>query len=280
MRIPFVIVRYNRVGWFGLKAKLKIIPYENSDVIVATAWPTAYSIYKLSKTKGKKVYFIQDYEIWFGPKDLVDNSYVLDLNRVVSSPYLKELIEGKFGVKVKGIVLNWVDSIFYFDGEKKFEFQYRIIILYHRDARKGYKEGLEVLKMVKQKYPEVEVIIFGVKSPQRGELPSFALFYKGLYGIKLTDLYKSAHIFVSLSLSKDWHSSPMEAMAAKCAVVATSVGSMRYLDISRETALICEPGDVVCLAENLKKLSSNGYNIIRNFLWEISAENFESILKT
>ncbi len=289
------IIRRNRVKWFDLKAKLKIIPYvsddfiESSDIIIATAWPTAYSVYRLSREKGKKVYFIQDYEIWSGPEDLVNNSYLLKLNRVVVSQHLKELIEGKFKVKVDGVVPNGVDSVFYFDGEKKFSFPRRILMLYHRDVRKGLRVGLEALKIVKQKYPNVDVIMFGTKSPRRGELPNFVRFYKGLYGESLADLYKSAHIFISPSLSEGFNLPPIEAMASKCAVVATSVGLMKYLDIHGEAALICEPGDVACLAESiiklledenlLKKLSNNGYNISRNFSWDKSTDIFESILK-
>lgn len=36
----------------------------NADYIIATAWPTAYDVAKLSDKKGKKYYFIQDFEVW------------------------------------------------------------------------------------------------------------------------------------------------------------------------------------------------------------------------
>jgi glycosyltransferase involved in cell wall biosynthesis len=162
-------------------------------------------------------------------------------------------------------------------------------MFYHRDSRKGIKEGIDAIRIVRQKYSDIEVIMFGVRSPRRGELPSFIRFYKGLYGVKLAELYKSADIFISPSLSEGWHSPPMEAMAARCAVVATSVGSMKYIGIPNETAMICQPGDVNCLAESiiklledeelLRKLLNNGYNIVSKFSWDKSTEIFEQILK-
>jgi glycosyltransferase involved in cell wall biosynthesis len=289
------LIRRNNVNWFDLEAQLKIIPYvsddfiEDSDVVIATAWPTAYSVYSLSEAKGKKIYFIQDYEIWSGPEEMVNNSYRLELNRIVSAPHLKELLEQKFGVGVVGVVPNGVDSVFYYESEKKFNQPRKILMLYHRDSRKGVKEGIDAIRIVRQKYSDIEVIMFSVRSPRRGELPSFVRFYKGLYGVKLAELYKSADIFISPSLSEGWHSPSMEEMAARCAVVATSVGSMKYIGIPNETAMICQPGDVNCLAESiiklledeelLRKLSNNGYNIVRKFFWDKSTEIFEQILK-
>jgi glycosyltransferase involved in cell wall biosynthesis len=64
-----------------------------------------------------------------------------------------------------------------------------------------------------------------------------------------------------------------------------------YIGIPNETAMICQPGDVKCLAESiiiiklledeelLRKLSNNGYNIVRKFSWDKSTEIFEQILK-
>jgi len=69
----------NKVKWFNLEAKLVKVPIisnlfiEDSDIIVATRWDTAYDVYELRKTKGEKFYLIQGYEIWDGSKYMVDN---------------------------------------------------------------------------------------------------------------------------------------------------------------------------------------------------------------
>jgi len=71
------LMRGNNVDWFDVKAKLVRIPTINpsailntehlvpdADVIIATAWETAYFVNNLDNRKGKKFYFIQHYEIW------------------------------------------------------------------------------------------------------------------------------------------------------------------------------------------------------------------------
>jgi hypothetical protein len=290
-------IRFNRVRWFNLNANFKIIPWvsnyfiQEADIIIATSWPTAYSVYNLSGSKGVKVYLILDYEIWSGPKELVDNSYKLGLNMIgVVSGEVKRFIEDRFGVNIIDTVPNGVDDIFYLEGEKKFNYPRKILMLYHRDARKGVSVGIEALKIVKSKHPDVEIIMFGARKPRKDELPSFVRFYRGLYGEKLANLYKSVDIFVSPSLSEAWNLPPMEAMAAKCAVVATSVGSMKEIGIQNETALICKPGDVNCLVESilkllydeelLRKLAENGHNAVKAFTWSKSTLKLEHILES
>ncbi len=36
----------------------------DADVVIATAWQTAYTVDRLSDNKGDKFYFVQNYEIW------------------------------------------------------------------------------------------------------------------------------------------------------------------------------------------------------------------------
>lgn len=40
----------------------KSIP--DADVVFATAWETAYTVSRLHEKKGRKYYFVQNYEIW------------------------------------------------------------------------------------------------------------------------------------------------------------------------------------------------------------------------
>lgn len=67
----------NRISWFPLETPLQRAMYfperckiplwygsiPDADIVVATAWPTAYLVHHLGKEKGKKFYFIQHYEV-------------------------------------------------------------------------------------------------------------------------------------------------------------------------------------------------------------------------
>src|ERR1035438_6305478 len=78
---------------------IKSVPLINSllvrkaDVVIATEWVTAFSVLHLPINRGKKYYFIQCYEKWRSNKALVDKSYILPLNRIVVSGYLKNFIK-------------------------------------------------------------------------------------------------------------------------------------------------------------------------------------------
>jgi len=62
------LLRWNRVPWFNLKVPLKMVPFisdrfiRDADVVMANDWPTAYSVARLSASKGRKFHFIRDRE--------------------------------------------------------------------------------------------------------------------------------------------------------------------------------------------------------------------------
>ena len=79
----------------------------------------------------------------------------------------------------------------------------------------------------------------------------------------------------------------MEAMACKCAVVATAVGGIPDYAVAGETALVSPPRSPELLAENIIRLvedekllgclSEAGYDHIREFTWEKSTEELERL---
>ena len=61
-----------------------------ADYIVATAYETAWPVYNLDSSKGKKIYFIQDYENWTCSNEEVEATYNL-MQNVVISKWLKKI---------------------------------------------------------------------------------------------------------------------------------------------------------------------------------------------
>lgn len=64
----------------------------DADVTIATAWPTAFEVNKLAEPKGKKFYFIQDYEIWDNA-EIGKKSYQLPLNKIVISTWINNCLQ-------------------------------------------------------------------------------------------------------------------------------------------------------------------------------------------
>ena len=163
-----------------------------------------------------------------------------------------------------------------------------ILLLYHEAEWKGFKHGLEALKIVKEKYNDIEVNCFGAfKNPKN--LPSWIKYYYSTSQNKLRELYNSASIFVGTSLGEGWGLTVSEAMQCGCAVACTDV--VGYTEVAHQyrTALLCESKNKEALAENIIKLiknkelrkliSDNGYFEIQQYTWKKAYKKLKEILE-
>ena len=286
------IVRWNRVPWFNLKVPFKIVPVcsdrfiRDADVVVANHWPTAYSVARLSSRKGRKFHFIRDTEPWAGQERLVAGSYRLPMSKIVTSQRLKDYLENEVGVEVVGTVPNGVDMKLFGVPKKRHNEAPVVCMMYHTDPRKGIPDGLNTLAAVKERYPQVNFLMFGWMKP--GALPIEAEFHLRPVKERLRSIYARSDIFLAPALREGWNNTPMEAMAAGCAVVATDVGGIPYYTIPGETALVVEPGDVGAMVEAISGLIENPERIhalgrravkhIQQFTWEKSTAKLATLL--
>jgi len=291
---------YN-IDWFNTTAKLipawkidnKHIP--KADIVVATAWPTAYSGFKLNKNKGEKFYFIQHYEIWSGEKEMIDDSYRLPLKKIVIASWLKNLIINKFNEDVYGLIINGVNIKQFYNDNKVFNKIPVIGLIWSNLEWKGFQDGLDAYKMVKNKYNNIKLVIFGKytesigKNRRPSNIPQNVTFINNPPQEEIRKIYSKCDIFVSPSHKEGCQLPPMEAMACKCALVATNVGGVPDYTLPNKTAIVVPPRKPEQLAEGIKKLienrellkkiSFNGYNYINNFTWEKSTDKLENLLK-
>lgn len=287
----FNCLSWRKVKWFDLKVRVKVIPsinnlfIEDADVTIATAWPTAYSVNKLNSKKGKKVYFIQHYETWSGDLDKVEGSYELDLNQIVISKWLKDTMINKHSKNKVYLAYNGIENSFIYNEEKKFKDNVNILIMHHDLEWKGFNDGLQALKKVKEKYKNINITSFGLEDYQSDILEH----YKRPSKENLKKMYENADIYVFPSHFEGWGLTVIEAMANKCAVVGTRTGVLDDLGINEENALISEPKDIEGLTNNiirlvedkklLHKISSNGFKVAQSLELKNTIENYEKILK-
>lgn len=285
--------RGTKVDWFDLDAKVKLVPIiknafiRDADICVATAWPTAYDVYNLDDSKGKKVYLIQHYEIWSGEKDLVDGSYKLPMNQIVIAKWLQETMKDKFNQN-STLIYNGINfDEFKYKDEFKDNKDIIISMLYHSLEWKGFKDGLSAFEIVKKKYPGIKLKLFGTESGE--DIPEYAEFYEMPTKSELNNIYNESDIFIFPSKSEGWGLTVVEAMACKCAVVGTNTGALSEIGIHEKNAMISNPNDVNALAENIiklidneeirKNISEEGYITALNLDWSISVDKIENLFK-
>lgn len=288
-----IIKKQWQVNWFELNAPYKmVLQIKNSmirdaDIVIATAWPTAYDVDKLSPQKGKKIYFIQSYEIWSGPKAMVDGSYLLPLKQIVIAGWLKDLMAKEFSNENAEIVYNGIDfHEFYPNKSKSYNNDpIRILLLAHPVALKGMADGIKAFEFLQDKY-NIRLVMFG--TGYFDAIPKYAEFHNNPSKHEIRELYASSDIYIFPSWSEGWGLTVIEAMACKCAVVGNNVGCLLDVGIHKETAMLSEPHDVESIKNNLEILlkdrkllrliSENGYNAVKRFSWDLSFNKFEEIL--
>jgi glycosyltransferase involved in cell wall biosynthesis len=289
----------NYVDWFDLKVKLIPVPtisekwIPKGDIIVATWWENALHIKNYKNDKGKKIYFIRHYETWGGPKYQVDSTYTLPLNKIVTSNWLKRLIEKKFNVTTFGPIPNGVNFNLFYREKNAFKSNNhnRLGMIYRKQRWKGMRDGFEAFLLVKKKYHNVELVLFGDELTKEDskivEKIGDVEFHHHICKDELRKIYNSLDIFIFPSHYEGFGNPPMEAMACGVACVSTNTGAVPDYSIDGETALLSNPRDVKSLANNIIKLvenedtrrtlAENGYDHIKKFTWDNSVKELEDL---
>jgi glycosyltransferase involved in cell wall biosynthesis len=291
-QLIYTLKKAGQPKWFSLHKNIRslIVPeitdayVPDGDVVLCTWWEMAYMISKLNSSKGSPFNLIQDYEIWGGKEDLVQQSYCLPVQNIVIAKYLQQLVAsycGKQPIYVPNAInLNKFRITIPIEKREP----HRVIMLYSIEPRKGTVYGLEALTKVKNEVPDLTVDLFGV--PEKPLLPDWMQYHRK--PPDLPQLMNSAAIFFSPSLGEGWALPPAEAMACGCAVVCTAIGGHADYAIDRETALLIPPKDVsgmttaLCMLLNNQPLRINIAQqsqafLTTNFSWETSVKKMETV---
>lgn len=281
--------------WYGFKNKIffKVIPrigelyIEDSDIIVATAVPTAYEIKNIKQRKGDKYYLIQHYEIWDGV-ELANKSYRLGLKNIVIARWLENKLY-EVGAPVEAYIPNAIDQAKYFiKNEPELRNRYRIASIYHEDPSKGFKDALYAIMEIKKRYPVVEVTLFSVyKRPKW--LPTWIKYIYNPDQKQIVDIYNQAAIFISSSITEGFGLPGMEALACGCALASTDSLGVREYAVNNKTALLSDPENPKDLAKNIIKLieddnlrcgiAKRGKESIKRFNWDDNVSKLESLFE-
>jgi len=266
----------------------KYIP--DADVIIATWWETAYYVNRYAENKGVKFYFVRAYEIWYGNRTLVDNTYNLPLNIITTSNYLKTILRKKFNIDPVALVPNGVDfNLFYKTQRSSPQTRTkRIGMVYRHPKWKGMQDGFQAFQIAKDHYPDLQLVLFG--SPLRNDVPEDVEFHEYPTLQELRQLYNSLDIFMLPSHSGEGFSNPpMEAMACGVPCVLTNVGAVPDYTIPGQTALVSPPQDPKSLAENIisllrdyqkrQDIAEAGHKHIKGFSWDKSTSRLETLFK-
>ena len=278
---------------FNKNIKLRYIPFirdrfiSNSDYIIFSCYGVANIGKYLSNEKGKKLFMIQEYEGWMkADKDMklnykrIFNEKNIE-NIAISVPVKRILTE--CNAKISLYLPNFIDFK-QFDIDIKINSKKRTSIGFptRNESHKGMREAVEVLKIIKKTYKDIDIWSFGLNKPEY--FPEWIKFYNTPSNGKLRVLYNTSKIFMLTSYYEGWGLPGTEAMACGCALVSTRNGGVDSYAVEWESVLLSDIKDVDSMANNITKLLNDNKLRIRiakngsRYVKQFSADNSTEIL--
>jgi len=264
----------------------------DGDVVVATFYTTAYGVQHLSRSKGAKAIFIQNYEVKEGevnPK--LDATWRMPMHKITISKWLVQLAREKFADSVVSLVPNSVDLQQFHAAERGKRSVPTVGMLYSTFSMKGCDTSLKALKRVATTLPSIRLVSFGAEQPDfRLPLPRFTEFHHRPPQEKLREIYAQCDVWLSASYLEGFCLPLLEAMACRCPVVSTRSGGP--LDIVEEgtNGYLVDVKDVDGLADrtlrvlNLpqkewQRMSEAAYRTAARYTLDDATDLFEQALQ-
>ncbi len=216
------------------------------DVLFATHYESAY-IVKQNEKKAKEImYFIQDYESYFtamGDEFIrAYQSYKLGLYPITSGPWPLCFLRKDFGVNYGYSFYFPLDTSIYniSKGQKKDKNSIVFFAKPHM-PRRCYKLGLDALKIVKEKMPDVTIHFFGENASSYDDVP-FEFVNHGLVPTitELGDLYRKCEVGIAFSTTNP-SLVPYEMISCGVAVVDLDFNDNEVNYGGRENITLAEP---------------------------------------
>lgn len=281
--------------WFPLDPRVKehfsfslnYCHVPKADIYIASNPYTAEYLNHYPVAAEKKFYFIQGYENWGDVSDdRLRKTYHFPLRKIVISHWLEKIMCAE-GEKC-AVVPNGFDcDVFKMAVPVAEKERYTVIMLNHQMARKGCQTGFAALALVKRKFPQLKVKLFGV--PERPEdLPDYYEYFQTPSKDQLVALYNQSAVYLGTSRTEGWGLCIGEAMLCGCAVVCTDNAGYLEMAQNEKTALVSPVDDVEAMADNLmrffaddalrQKIAGAGHRFISDFSIENAYAKFRAAL--
>jgi glycosyltransferase involved in cell wall biosynthesis len=262
-----------------------------ADVSIATYWPTAYTVARHPRSLFK-AYFVQDFEPEFYAEDDPEYAralatYHLPLRHICLGRHMQARIAELTGLPAEHVDFA-LDPVFRLERPPGRRNDPPRILYFARPElrRRGYAVGIEALRLLKELCPQAEIVFFGSRDGELGEVP-FAFRNLGVLDADgVARAMNDADILLTFSLT-NISNVPFEGMACGCAVVDLDLPNVTTM-VEPETCLLVpfEPGALADAMRRLvadpdlrARLGARGAEAVRTRTWERTAAMFEEALR-
>ena len=198
----------------------------DGDVVVGTWWETAEWAWGLPASKGNKVHFMQDYEIWCGNTERVDAVCRLPMPKIVVAKWVANLLMSRFGQDPIALVPHSVETKVFHGAVRGKQTSPAVGFVYSPMRNKGTDVVIRAIELARKQIPDLKVMAFGA-SAVTGDmpLPSGTEFFHRVPDRELRTIYGSCDAWLVGSRIEGFGLPVLEAMACRTPVIATPAGA-------------------------------------------------------
>lgn len=247
------------------------------DVLCATSWLTAYTVYGNKNRAARLFYFVQDIESLFFPMGdnyiKAENTYRLGLHHITYGPWCAKILSDKYRAKADAIPFS-LDKTIYYPRTVESEKNKRVIFFARPEmSRRCFWLGLEALCIFNRRNPDVKIILYGTEQLKHHHIPFPHEDLGVMNKDELARLYSGADVGLVFSTTNP-SLVPFEMMACACPVVDLDHND-NYINYgSRENVKLVgfSPEEIARGIEDLihndtlrHQIAENGFQYVINF---------------
>ncbi len=247
----------------------------DADVVIATWWETAEWVWRLSPSKGVKVHFVQDYEIWGSPAEVVDVVYHLPIPKIVIAPWLTDLLETRFHQTPIATILNGVDSKRFYASPRQKQRVPTVGFTYSAKFDKGCDISLRAYDIARSRIPNLRLVTCSNMpiSPEL-PLPAGTCNTYSARDEQLRLIYGQCDAWLFSSRREGFGLPILEAMACRTPVIATPAGAAPALIQNGSGFLVKEedPEEMAAAIEKVIKSSESEWQAMSEAAHRVAAQ--------
>lgn len=275
-----LIIAHRRISWFSFDRRVHRVSInridneeiEDADVVIATSVETALPVANLNQTKGKKVYFIQDFENWTYSDEEVCYTYGLGMTNIVVADWLKQIVD-EYSSNPSYLISNSINTkLFKVFSSPESRSPHSIVFHYRKESYKGARYAIETVRMLYSKYNDLDVYVVSTNDPP-DDLPECCTFLKNLSPKEVAEVNNKARVFMCSSIEEGFGLPGLEAMACGCVLVSSKYRGVLEYAVDGKNALLSPIKDSKAMAINVMEVFEN--NELRNKLSEGGIETAE-----
>ncbi|MFB0976793.1 MAG: glycosyltransferase family 4 protein [Myxococcota bacterium] len=263
----------------------------DGDLVIATWWETARAVNALSRSKGTKVYFMQDYGApGMELEDLIP-TWRLPLYIITISQFLVDLMHKHVGKIPVDLVGNSVDSEQFHAPPRGKSAIPTVGYLYRAEWVKGSDIVLKAVRLARNEIPNLRLLAYGPrKKPGERPIPKGMDYRLFPANDELKFIYASCDAWLFASRTEGFGLPILEAMACRTPVIATPAGAAPELITAQNGGVLIDHESPEQMAREIVrfcKMEESEWQVISaaalktstTYTWDEAGRQFEESLK-